>query len=86
MHIYETPFYYIDYCIAQVAAFEFLLESLKDYDGAFRKYVRFVSQGGETLFTDLIREAGLVSPFEDGALKDVATKIEKLLNDLRSRI
>lgn len=86
MHIYETPFYYIDYCIAQVVAFEFLLESLKDYDEAFRKYVRFVSRGGEALFTDLIKEAGLVSPFEEGALKDVASKIEELLNELRAQI
>lgn len=86
MHIYESPFYYIDYCLAQVVAFEFLLESLKDYDEAFSKYVRFVSQGGEALFTDLINEVGLVSPFEDGALKNVASKIEKLLNELRMQI
>ena len=86
MHIYESPFYYIDYCLAQVVAFEFLLESLKDYDEAFRKYVRFVSKGGEALFTDLIKEAGLVSPFEDGALEDVATRIEGLLNELRAQI
>lgn len=86
MHIYESPFYYIDYCLAQVVAFEFLFESLKDYNEAFRKYVHFVSQGGEAVFTDLIKEAGLVSPFEDGALKDLAAKIEKLLNDLRQQI
>jgi len=85
MHIYEHPFYYIDYCLAQVVAFEFLLESLEDYDGAFRKYVRFVSQGGEALFEDLIKEAGLVSPFEDGALKNLAAEVEKLLNDLRAQ-
>lgn len=86
MHIYETPFYYIDYCLAQVVAFEFLLESLKDYNSAFRRYVRFASQGGEALFADLINEAGLVSPFEDGALKDVAVKIEDLLEGLRKQV
>lgn len=86
MHIYEVPFYYIDYCLAQVVAFEFLLESLEDYDRAFEKYVRFVSRGGEALFSDLIKEAGLVSPFEDGALKDVAEKLQKHLCDLRAQI
>lgn len=85
MHIYETPFYYIDYCLAQVVAFEFMLESLKDYNDAFRRYVRFASRGGEALFADLVKEAGLVPPFEDGALKDLAEKIEKLLNDLMSK-
>lgn len=86
MHIYETPFYYIDYCLAQIVAFEFLLESLEDYDRAFEKYVHFVSQGGEALFSDLIKEAELGSPFEDGALKDVAAKIQEHLHNLKSQI
>jgi M3 family oligoendopeptidase len=83
MHIYETPFYYIDYCLAQVVAFEFLLESLKDYDDAFNRYVRFLSQGGEKVFPELIAEAKLVSPFEDGALANVAKEVEKLIIELR---
>jgi M3 family oligoendopeptidase len=82
MHIYETPFYYIDYCLAQVVALEFLLESRKNYDDAFERYVRFLSHGGELTFTDLIAEAGLVSPFEDGALEGVAKEAEGLLKEL----
>lgn len=83
MHIFETPFYYIDYCLAQVTAFEFLLESRKDYENAFKRYVRFLSHGGELTFTDLIKEAGLVSPFEKGALEGIAKEIEKLIEELR---
>ena len=82
MHIYETPFYYIDYCLAQTAALQFLLESRKDYKDAFERYVRLLSQGGEKVFTDLLREAGLKSPFEEGALKEVAQDIEALLKSL----
>ncbi len=82
MHIYETPFYYIDYCLAQTAALQFLLESRKDYKDAFERYVRLLSQGGEKVFTDLLREAGLKSPFEEGALKEVAQEIEALLKRL----
>lgn len=83
MHIFETPFYYIDYCLAQIVAFEFLLESRKDYDDAFNRYVRFLSQGGEQTFTDLITQAGLKSPFEEGALEEVANDIEKLIQTLK---
>jgi M3 family oligoendopeptidase len=83
MHIYETPFYYIDYCLAQVVAFEFLLKSRQDYNSAFSSYVQFLSHGGELVFTDLIKEAGLNSPFENGALKDIAVEIETLLKELR---
>jgi oligoendopeptidase F len=86
MHIYESPFYYIDYCLAQVAAFEFLLESLKDYQGAFSKYVAFLKQGGEKVFTDLLSQAQLPSPFEPGALGALAADVEKLLNSLVEKI
>ncbi len=83
MHIYETPFYYIDYCLAQVVAFQFLLESRKDYQDAFSRYIRHVSYGGELEFTDLLDKAGLASPFAEGALKNIASEIEKLLDELR---
>lgn len=84
MHIYETPFYYIDYCLAQTAALQFLLESQKDYDGAFARYVRFLSQGGEKVFTDLLEEAGLRSPFQEGALQQLAQETEQLLEKLKA--
>ena len=86
MHIYETPFYYIDYCLAQTAALQFLLESRKDYHDAFRRYVRFLSQGGEKVFTDLLAEAGLKSPLEPGALQEVAKESETLLRDLEAAL
>ncbi len=86
MHIFETPFYYIDYCLAQTAAFEFLLESQKDYDDAFKRYVKLLSQGGEKVFTELLTEAGLASPFKDGALENVAKEIEQLLQRIKSEI
>lgn len=79
MHIYESPFYYIDYCLARVVAFEFLLASRMDYEDAFQKYVRFLSHGGELVFTELIKEAGLNSPFDEGSLKGLAQEVEKLL-------
>ena len=83
MHIYERPFYYIDYCLAQTAAFQFLLASLEDYDDAFARYLRLSKQGGEKVWTDLLAEAGFPSPFEPGSLKDLAEKVEALLEKLK---
>ena len=83
MHIYESPFYYIDYCLAQTAAFQFLLASLQDYDDAFARYLRLSRQGGEKVWTDLLREAGFPSPFEPGALADLAKNVEKLLKSIQ---
>ncbi len=83
MHIYESPFYYIDYCLAQTAAFQFLLASRKDYDDAFARYLRLSKQGGEKVWTDLLEEAGFPSPFQPGALKDLAKNVEALLESIR---
>ncbi|MBR0199263.1 MAG: M3 family oligoendopeptidase [Oscillospiraceae bacterium] len=83
MHIYESPFYYIDYCLAQTAAFQFLLASLKDYDDAFARYIRLSKQGGEKVWTDLLEEAGFPSPFQPGALADLAKNVEELLESIR---
>ena len=81
MHIYETPFYYIDYCLAQTAAFCFLLDSREDWDGAFARYLRLSRQGGERVWTDLLKEAGFPSPFEPGALRELGERVEALLEE-----
>lgn len=85
MHIYETPFYYIDYCLAQSNALQFLFASLCDYDDAFKRYLKFTSHNGTMLFTDMLKEAGINSPFEKGALKMVAEKSEQLLKKLSGK-
>ncbi len=82
MHIYETPFYYIDYCLAQTAAFCFLLASREDYDSAFSRYLHLSRQGGEKVWTDLLSEAGFPSPFTPGALKELAERVEAMLRSL----
>lgn len=82
MHIFESPLYYIDYCLAQSVALQFLLKSQENYDKAFRAYFKFLSQGGEAEFPALVAEAGLRSPFEPGALADVAAQAEQLLKRL----
>ncbi|MEG2456963.1 MAG: M3 family metallopeptidase, partial [Clostridia bacterium] len=81
-HIYERPFYYIDYVIAQTTALQFLIESQKDYDNAFKRYYELLEQGGAKFYTTLLKEANLKSPFEEGALRDVAIEIEQLVEKL----
>ena len=86
MHIYESPFYYIDYCLAQTAAFGFLLASLEDYDGAYARYIRLMKQGGETYYEELLKEAEIPSPFQEGALQTLAEKVEALLRKVKADI
>ena len=85
MHIYETPFYYIDYCLAQTAAFQFLLASQDNYDDAFAKYMNFSRQGGEKAWNLLLSEAGFRSPFEAGTLKELAQNMEGLIERISAQ-
>ncbi len=86
MHIYESPFYYIDYCLAQTVALEFYAQSLKSHDKALENYVAFAKKGGSKMFKTLVKEAGLASPFEPDALKEVASVCLKQLKEIKKRI
>ena len=82
MHIYESPLYYIDYCIAQCVALGFLCLSREDFDGALEKYVAFLKATGGVSLSQLISDAGLTSPFADGALADTAEGASKVIKEL----
>ncbi len=70
-HIYESPFYYIDYCLAQTVALEFWAMIRKDPEDAWKHYMAYTKQGGSRTFTDLLRNADLVTPFDEDCLRGV---------------
>jgi M3 family oligoendopeptidase len=78
-HIFESPFYYIDYCLAQFTALQFLALSRQDFKSAFDKYVRFVSFGGTKNFVELLKSAELLSPFEEDSFKLIVKSVEEIL-------
>ena len=78
-HIYGSPFYYIDYTLAQCCAMQFWARSRHDYAGAMEAYVALCARGGSAPFQDLVRSAGLVSPFADGALEAVVREAAAVL-------
>ena len=83
MHIYESPFYYIDYCLAQTVALGFLIAMHKDYDKAFDKYIEFSKCGGTVPFPTLVKNAGLPDPFGNGSLDELGKGAEDILKSLR---
>ncbi|WP_137126302.1 M3 family oligoendopeptidase [Roseomonas sp. HF4] len=68
-HIYNSPFYYIDYTLALCVALQFWVWSRRDAAGALDAYVALCGRGGSMPFQGLVGSAGLVSPFADGALE-----------------
>jgi len=86
MHVYESPFYYIDYCLAQTIALEFLLESKKDYQKALSSYLDFSKKGGMQYFRKLVSEAGLLSPFDENSFAEICSGAEKVLMDIKKEL
>lgn len=75
LHIYECPFYYIDYCLSTMAALQFFLLSLTDHKDAWERYLRLVRRAGTASYTELLETAGLKVPFEEGSIKGIAQQM-----------
>ncbi len=77
LHIYDYPFYYIDYCLAQTCAIQYKAMMDEDYEKAWESYLKFCRLSASGFFTDMLKEVGLQSPFEDGCIKNVIGKLEE---------
>lgn len=81
-HIYTAPFYYIDYCLAQICAHQFRSMLVRDYKAAWEKYLSFSRKAGTMTFLDLLKSTGLKSPFDDGFVEEITSESMKGLNEL----
>ena len=79
-HIYSMPFYYIDYCLAQTVSLEFWSMMQKDRKDAWEHYMAYTKQGGSEVFTKLLENAELVSPFDESCLQEVCETAKKWLD------
>ncbi|QJD88279.1 M3 family oligoendopeptidase [Cohnella herbarum] len=84
-HIFNSPFYYIDYTLAQICAFQFWKKMNEDRSAAWAQYLHLCQLGGSLSFTELVKEAGLISPFEGDCVTSVVDSIEEWLNGVDDR-
>lgn len=82
-HIFGTPFYYIDYTLAQVCAFQFYVKSLADRESAWADYLRLCKAGGSRPFLQLVALANLESPFEPGMLDRTIPRVMQEVEKVR---
>lgn len=76
-HIFSSPFYYIDYTLAQVCAHQFFVKDMENHENAWKDYFHLCKLGGSKTFLELLKEANLENPFENGSL----TKTMKVLEN-----
>jgi M3 family oligoendopeptidase len=78
-HIYESPFYYIDYTLAQICAFQFWKKFNDNREKALKDYIKLCKAGGSKSFLELVEIANLTSPFSGGCLESVAGEVNTWL-------
>lgn len=81
-HIFGNPFYYIDYTLAQICAFQFWKKSRTNAEEAWQDYLNLCKVGGSMSFLNLVQMGHLVSPFQEGCIKSVIGAIEDWLNQV----
>ena len=81
-HIFSSPFYYIDYTLAQVCAFQFWIKSREDKEKAWQDYLNLCKLGGSKSFFGLMKSANLKNPFEEGTIAAVIPKIKEYLDSI----
>ena len=80
-HIFGSPFYYIDYTLAQVVAFQFAVENMKNHEKTWKKYIKLCKMGGKYPFLELLEKNHLRNPFVDGNVRKVIKPLTKVLKE-----
>ena len=78
-HIFDNPFYYIDYTLAQVVAFEYFNLDRKNHALAWKRYLKICKLGGKYPFRTLVQKAGMKDPFAEGVVKKTVKPLMKVL-------
>lgn len=78
-HIYASPFYYIDYALAQICALQIWSKSRKNMDEALKDYIRICEIGGSKTFLEIVKAGNMHSPFEPECLDEVVEEAEQWL-------
>lgn len=80
LHIYDYPFYYIDYVLAQTCAMQFKAMMDEDFQKAWNCYLDLCRMSASDFFTNMIAKAGLNSPFAEGSIRKLVDKLKKTMN------
>lgn len=77
LHIFEGPFYYIDYVLAQLCAFQYLIKMKEDYKAAWNSYLALCKLSASRFYPELLEEVGLKVPYEAGVMQEIVESLQK---------
>jgi len=82
LHLFEVPFYYIEYGIAQLGAIGLWMQFKKNKELALDHYIQALSLGGTKTLPELYEAAGLKFDFSGSYIKELMDFVEKEIKDL----
>lgn len=81
-HVFQEPFYFIDYALAQICAFQIWQKSNENREKCLEDYFNICKVGGTKSFLEIVDLCNLKSPFEKGALVSTINEIEDWLESI----
>ena len=84
-HIFQSPFYYIDYTLAQVVAQQFFIRMDQKDETYWEDYKTILKLGGTKSFTQLVKAAHLTVPFEDGCIERIMNYLSNVLDQVNDK-
>lgn len=79
LHLFTSPFYYIEYGIALMGALQVWLHSRRDYRGAVQRFWQALALGGSRPLPELFAAAGATFRFDTQTLKPLADALAEEL-------
>jgi oligoendopeptidase F len=83
LHIFELPFYYIEYGLAQLGALQVFRNAVRNGPEAVQAYKRFLSLGGTRPLPELYAEAGVKLVFDTATMRELVAFVEERIVELR---
>lgn len=80
-HIFDLPFYYIDYCLATICALQFKIKMDENYEKAWEDYLKLCKLSAQDFYTNLLARVDLKSPFENGTIEWIVEKMKTIIKE-----
>jgi len=81
-HIFRNPFYYIDYTLAQICAYQYWIKFNEDRNSTWKDYLKLCNAGGSKPFLELVEYGNLKSPFDKETVENISGPIDDWLSGI----
>jgi oligoendopeptidase F len=85
LHLYEVPFYYIEYGIAQLGAIGMWKQFKENQQSALNNYIKALSEGGTKTLPELYKTAGLEFNFSPDHIRELMNFVKKEMISLEEK-